>query len=161
MGPPPTAFPPCSGWPSRNQDPAAGTSGHHGSASFVESSSPCWEPLVACKASLLTPPLTSSTSEADSGSPPIGLATSTRGIHSIFCWLGSQVLRGGGRQHQSTDWVNIFWDDVRRDLACFADKEKQLISMLDCSLGSIMDTDTELKPLFCIQLAARTYFQLV
>lgn len=86
---------------------------------------------MACKASLLTPLPTSSTSEGDSSSLPNGLTVSTNQVDSISLLVGFTGPEWGGRQHQSTDWDKIFWDDVRRDLACFADKEKQLMSMLD------------------------------
>lgn len=86
---------------------------------------------MACKASLLTHPPTSSTSEVDSSSLSNGVTTSANKADSISLLVGFTGPEREARQQQSTDWLTIFWDDVRRDLACFADKEKQLMSMLD------------------------------
>ena len=55
----------------------------------------------------------------------------------------------------------MFWDDVRRDLAClFADKEKQSVS-LDAGLKSeIHDIDSELmlKPVFLYTICGQNLF---
>ena len=58
---------------------------------------------------------------------------------SIALLVGfTQVLR---REVDSISLlIGLAWDDVRRDLACFADKEKQLMLMMGWSLGSMILT---------------------